>query len=337
MPFLPIQAINRSQAVRIGGKRILPNVTSYIDVTGNILPVLAPTLTNNEVGKKAAGKGLKKSVWFAYGVSAVDAEGKETPLTNVGALKTGAVAEAESELDFGIVKFVQVEHAVKYNIFRTGVGKTGFSTEALALAGTFKLIGTVAQTGAVEGKFEDTNSATSEEGTTEASYGPNTTFFNTSKTAWSTKHELQNHFTEGTIVIVGAQTPNPGDWAPLGKNLEVTLGSEKVELAEAKEYLRRSTGEVRKVAASGSMTAKKTATAGKQRLSVVVYNWLLNQFETIEGEEETEETFYPLTSIVPAEAKLKKYQQKILLVRTTNSVVTPEILDSRVRLLRVTS
>src|ERR1039458_5892078 len=130
-PFLPIQAANRSQAVRIGGKKILPNITSYIDL-GNILPVAEATYTYSKTGKKETGRGLKASVYFAYGVSAVDASGNETPIVLGTPAKTEAGAETESNLNFVKVKFAPVAHAVKYNIFRTGIGKTGYGSAAEA-------------------------------------------------------------------------------------------------------------------------------------------------------------------------------------------------------------
>src|ERR1019366_10420907 len=88
--FLPIRAISRSQAVRIGGQTIKTNATSYVDF-GNLAPLLAaPTLDVTKITGKvseqhagsrtlSAGKegGLKASVFFGYAVTAVDARSEE--------------------------------------------------------------------------------------------------------------------------------------------------------------------------------------------------------------------------------------------------------------------
>jgi len=329
MAFLPVQAANRSQRVRIGGKTILPRITSYIDL-GQIAPVSAPTFTFTKEGKESEGRGLKKSVWFAYGVSAVDASGNETPIA-IAAAKTEAGAETAEAKNFVILAFVPVAHAVKYNLFRTGVGKTGFASEALALAATPKLIATVAAstvTG-LTGSYTDANGLSgSEEGTTTNS-GVNTTFYNTSGTAWSTFHELQNHLAIGALIVVGNLTPNPNDYVPVGKAWEVTLEAEKVKVAELKELLQRSTGEVRKVA-TASPTAKKVE-AEKERYTLLVYNSLTNVVESIEGAEETEKAGVLATTT----AKLTKYQQVLLVLRTTHASTTPTIFSGLENLTRV--
>lgn len=334
MAFLPVQAANRSQRVRIGGKTILPRITSYIDL-GSILPIAAPTFTYSKIGKKASGKGLEKSTFFVYGVTAVDASGNETPIA-VAVAKTEAGAGAESELNFAKVAFVPVAHVVSYNVFRSGKGTGTEYTEAEALKLPLKLIATIKAstvTGATE-TYEDTNSLTSEEGTTEPTGGvTNTTFYNTSKTAWSTFHELQNHLAIGALIVVGNLTPNPNDWVPyVAGDWAVTLGSEEVKVAEAKELLQRSTGLVRKVVAA-TPKAKKTA-ASKERYTYIIYNTLTNKVESVEGAEIAEKSVASEAIEVVA-AKLTKYQQALLVVRTTNSVTTPEIISGRENVVRV--
>jgi len=333
MAFLPIQADNRSQRVRIGGKTILPFITSYVD-EGFITPLQAPTFTNSEVGKKASGKGLKKEVYFAYGVTAVDAAGSETPIY-IAAQKTGAGAEAESELNFVKVKFVPVDHAVSYNIYRSGVGKTGYATEAEALAATLKKIANVPASEATgfTAEYQDANSLATEEGTTSPTGGTglvaNKTYYNTGGTAWSTRHELQNHLTLGAVVVVGPLTLAGTDLVPVLESWSWTLESEKIKVAELKTGLLRSTGQIVKIA-TVSPTAKKTA-AGKERLTLFVYNRLLNTVESIEGAEETEKE----ANLGNVEAKLKTYQEVVLVVKTTNSITTPAIVSGRGNLLRV--
>lgn len=330
MAFLPVQAANRSQRVRIGGKTILPRITSYIDL-GVLSPIAAPTFTQSAIGKKAAGKGLKKEVWFAYGVTAVDASGNETPIA-IAAVKTGAGAEAESELNFVKVGFVPVAHTVSYNVFRTGIGKTGAVSEALALAATPKLIATVkaSEVTGLTGTYEDTNSLASEEGSTAPTAGvTNTTFYNTSGNAWSTFHELQNHLAIGALITVGNLTSNPNDYVPVGKAWELTLEAEKVKVAELKELLQRSTGEVRKVL-TASPTAKKVE-AAKERFTLLVYNTLTNVVESIEGVEEAEKTAVLATTT----AKLTKYQQLLVVLKTTPASTTPTIYSGLENLTRV--
>ena len=132
-PFLPIRAISRSQAVRIGGQTIKTNATSYVDL-GNLPPLLAvPTLdVTDETGKVSqqhagsrtlkAGKegGLVKSKYFGYAVTAVDANGVETPISGTVAGKTGAVKEEESEMAFIKVEWKAVPNASSYHVYRVG-------------------------------------------------------------------------------------------------------------------------------------------------------------------------------------------------------------------------
>jgi hypothetical protein len=337
MAFLPVQAANRSQRVRIGGKTILPRITSYIDL-GSILPVTAPTLTFTKTGEESEGRGLKKSVFFAWGVTAVDASGNETPLALTSG-ETEAGAETEKAKNFAKVTFTPVAHAVKYNVFRTGVGKTGFATAALALAATPKLIATIAASSVVGATevYVDKNGLTgSEEGTTEATGGvTNVTFYNTSKTAWSTFHELQNHLAIGALIVVGNITPNPNDWVPyVAGDWAVTLGVEEVKVAKAKELLQRSTGLVREVTAA-TPAAKKAATAGDEIYTYIVYNTLTNKVESVEGAQEVEKTLSQQAAIEVVAAKLTKYQQPLLVVRTTHTVTTPEIISGRENVVRV--
>lgn len=333
MAYLPIQADNRSQRVRIGGKTILPFITTYVDL-GFLSP---PTVvyTNNEVGKKAKGRGLKASVYFAYGVTAVDASGTETPIELV-AVKTGAVVEAESELDFTVVTITEVAHAVSYNVYRSGVGKTGFATAAEALAAPLKLLANLTPTlAAFTQVYEDANGlAGSEEGTTAPSSSAysvsNKTYYNTGGTSWSTRHELQNHLTYGAVTVVGPLTPNGNDFVPYGAPWELELKSEEIKVKALTTLLQRSTGLTRAVA---EVLPKplKTAKEGYTRYSAIVYNTLTNLVEGVFGGEELAATATPKT----VEATLTKYQQVLVIVRTTHTVKTPEVVSGRDNLLRV--
>jgi hypothetical protein len=288
--YLPIRALSRSQAVRIGGKTIKTNVTAYVDLGYLDVPA-TPTKAASEIGKKAefkeGGKGLKKEVYFAYYVTAVDASGNETTPTLVVSALAGKGAEVESEYNFVEVKFVAVDHATKYNIYRAGVAATGYATAALAEAAAPKLIATVTPTTTGAQSYLDTGVALK----TQILPTVNNTFYNTGGTAWSTRHELANHQAIGAITIVGNLTCNPNDWAPYGAAETQTPEAEKVTFAGT-TWIQRSTGELRTVAeakvAKGANTGKPAA--GKEVIAVYYYNPRTNLIESVQSAVVAEKT-----------------------------------------------
>jgi hypothetical protein len=290
--YLPIRANSRSQAVRIGGKTIKTNVTAYIDLGYLDVPA-TPTKAAVEVGKKAefkeGGEGLKKEVYFAYYVTAVDASGNETTPTLVVSALAGKGAEVESEYNFVEVKFVAVDRATKYNIYRAGVAATGYATAALAEAAAPKLIATVTPTTTGAQSYLDTGVALK----TQILPTVNNTFYNTGGTSWSTRHELANHQAIGAITVVGNLTPNPNDWAPWSAAVTQTPEAEKVKFQGAEvEWIQRSTGTLRKVAeakvAKGANTGKPAA--GKEVIAVYYYNPRTNLIESVVSAEVAEKT-----------------------------------------------
>lgn len=290
--YLPIRANSRSQAVRIGGKTIKVGVTSYIDLGYLDVPA-TPTAAAKETGKKAElvtnsnAKALVKEKFFAYYVTAVDASGAETTPTLAVAVESGKGAEGEGTLNFNEVKFTAVDHATKYNVYRGGVAQTG-GTEAEALAAAPKLIGTVTPTKTGAQTFLDTGIELG----TQVLPTVNNTQYNTSGTAWSTRHELANHQAIGAITVVGNITPNPNDWAPWSAAVTQTPEAEKVKFGAEAEWIQRSTGTLRKVAEAKVTKSANTGkpAAGKEVIAVFYYNPRTNKIESVISAEVAEKT-----------------------------------------------
>jgi hypothetical protein len=289
--YLPIRANSRSQAVRIGGKTIKTNVTSYIDLGYLDVPA-TPTgklIEAGEASEQAANsnvKGLLKEKFFAYYVTSVDASGAESTPTLAVATESGKDTEAAKHLNFIEVKFVAVDHATKYNIYRGGVAQTG-GTEAAVLALAPKFIGTLTPTTTGAQVFKDTGIELGKQTIPTV----NSTFYNTGGTAWSTRHELANHQAIGAITVVGNLTCNPNDWAPYSAAETQTPEAEKVKFAGA-TWIQRSTGTLRTVAeakvAKGANTGKPAA--GKEVIAVYYYNPRTNLIESVQSAVVAEKT-----------------------------------------------
>jgi hypothetical protein len=73
--YLPIRAFNRSQNLRIGGFKIGPNTTSYIDLGQLPIPIGVQTPVETTTG----GTGLGSATAYYYVITAVDGNGGETP------------------------------------------------------------------------------------------------------------------------------------------------------------------------------------------------------------------------------------------------------------------
>ena len=262
-PFLPIRAISRSQAVRIGGQTIKTNATSYVDL-GNLAPVLVtPTLVVTDKTGKASqqhagsnAKALIKSKFFGYAVTAVDSNGVDTPINGVVAGETEAGAESESNLNFITVNWKAVPGATSYNVYRTGAAQTGL-TKALAETEQPLFLANV-----TEATYQDTGV----EVTTQKPPTVNDTNIYR-KRAFSPKKELRSHLALGAIVVVGDLTYSNSDWVVVNDpepGFAITYSAEKVKVAEG-TLRQRSTGLTFKVAAK-ELTSLE-AIAGKEIVS----------------------------------------------------------------------
>lgn len=321
-PFLPIQALNRSQAVRIGGKHILPKITSYVDFGQLAIPYSAPSFTYSKVGKKAEGPGLKKSVYFPYAVTAVDAAGGETQVSVLAVAKTEAGAETESNLNFVKLTWEPVTNATKYNIYRGGKAATGIASEALAQVATLGLIGnsttaSFTDFGAVETPGVEPPTV-------------NGSSFNTNKNpGWSPFKELQNHTSQGAIIVVGGLTNSSSDWViSSGGTLSGIETKLKITLGEA-TWKQRSTG---RVAVTKSTQLTVTAAAsGKFAGIYFVFNAASGTLEIVAGAEVAEAklvvyptlkaTQIPFASGLVGEAELE--------VATPPTAIAPGLVDLR--------
>lgn len=332
-PYLPIRALSRSQAVRIGGKTVKPNATTYVDLGSLDVPAVATLDVTDETGKKAQqapnsnAKGLLKEKFFAYYVTAVDASGGESTPTLVVTGESGKGTEAESKMNFIEVKFVGVPHAAKYNIYRGGVAQTG-GTAAAVEALTPKLIGTVTSTSQGALTFLDTGIELG----TQAPPTVNNTYYNTGGTAWSTRHELANHQAIGAVVVVGPVTANPNDWAPWNAAVTATVEAEKVKFSAA-EFIQRSTGTIRSVAeAKVSKGAnQKEPASGKEVVAVYFYNPRTNLIESVQSAETAEGTA-GLQAKVEGEVTAGGVQ--LTVYKSLNGSTTPKLVSGQDTLRR---
>lgn len=286
-PFIPIRAISRSQAIRIGGQTIKTNVTSYVDL-GNLAPLLAaPTVTvSTKEGKKAelhAGsnaKALIKSKFFGYAVTAVDATGVETPISGTADIETEAGAEGEGSLNFIKVEWKAVPSATSYNVYRVGKSQTGIATAALALSGTLGFLANVLPaTNTTIEEYIDTG--------VEVTSAKPATVNNTNiypKRAFSPIKELRNHLAIGAVVVAGPLTASNSDWVvvdtPSTMQFVLTFGAEEAKVATG-EIKNRATGQV--VFVEKATVATVEAIAGKEIRSYLVFNTQTRLVEVVEG------------------------------------------------------
>lgn len=320
-PFLPVQGLTRSQDVRIGGKLLRPGITSYIDLGFLATPYGSPTFTFSKVGKKAAGPGLKKGVWFGYAVTAIDGSGGETPLGVLAAAKTETGVETESNLNFAIPAWEAVPNAVGYNVYRTGVSVTGFSTEAAALTGTPGLVGTTSTT-----TFTDAGNV--ETPGVEAPL-TNTSSFNTGKGAYKPLKELQSHSAIGAYIIVGGLSNSSSDWIiSAGGTLSAIESKLKVTLGET-TWKRRSDGRVT-ITKSTQLTVT-AASAGKFQGIYFVFNTAAGVLEVVAGEAVTEAKLvvYPTLKATQIPFASGLVGETELEIATPPTAIAPGLVDLR--------
>ena len=320
-PFLPVRAISRSQAVRIGGQTIKTNATTYVDL-GNLAPVLAlPVLDvtdiTGETSQQHAGTvsgALKASVYWGYAVTAVDASGAETPINGVVSGKTGAGGGTDKNQNFVKVTWTAVPNATSYNVYRVGKSATGITTAALSVTGQpYFLANTTGVT------YLDTGV----EVTTKKPPVANDTSIYT-KRAFSPKKELRNHLALGAVVIAGPLTASGYDWVvpniPSTVQFVQTFGAKEVRIAEG-QILQRSTGIL--VTVTAATLTSKTAAGGKEYNSYVVFNTQSHLAELVEGTEvATGKAVLPtLTSV----------QVPLYTINTAASETPTAVLDLRPR------
>ncbi len=284
-PYLPIRAISRSQAVRIGGQTIKTNATSYVDL-GNLNQLAAKAaLTATEAGAKAelhAGsnaKALVKAKFFGYAVSAVDANGVETPINGVVEVVSGNGAEGEGSLNFIKVVWSVVPKASSYNVYRTGKSQTGLA-EFVAETSQPYFLANVAATVGPTNEYLDTGV----EVTTRVPVTVNNTNIYP-KRAFSPTKELRNHLALGAIIPVGPLTRSNSDWVVVQPETQFKLTFEEKKLKLTKGELRqRSTGSVVSIATEASEIVTVLSAAGKEKKALVVFNTQSQILEIVESE-----------------------------------------------------
>lgn len=324
--FLPLQAISRSQRVRIGGQTVSPTGISFVDVGIVDPPATAynATLTGS-AGATKTGK-LAEGKYYAYVITAVDASGNETIPSPEVVVKTVAEAEPSAKTEW-----TAVPHAAKYRVYATpaagGASEAAASTEALAL------IGETAST-----EFVDTGQVR------QSAIPPtsNTTKYNVLGGAWSTRKELQNHFAIGAVQQLGGYTKTNLNIVPLavkGENpFAISFASEEVKVVKAANgAIVRSDGhfyseEVAALAATGFKSGGTT----KTRLGAVVLNTrsrsaapgtaaksnLIGKLELIEGTEATSEAQTQAEFEANLANKITHYQQVLYIVQVKVKTVT---------------
>lgn len=335
-PFLPITADNRSQNIRVGGKKVTPGKVTYVDF-GNLLVPGSMGLTavgeelklNKElkltVTKTGAGSTtLVKSKWFGYAVTALDAYGGETPPSAINVKETEAGTEGAGARNEIKVEWLAVPFATAYKVYRAGVGKTGLASEAVALETTPEFIAEVtAVKSATEPFVYEYNDAGQVETPKGKPPATNNTFYNTNKTAQKPFRDLQNHLAIGAILTVGPLTDNPGEWVPVSvKTWELKLESEKIKL-EKGEIENRATGVVREVAEAKPTITK--AAAGEEYVYLVVYNTLNGKVEALQGKKVAAGKA-SLTEATITE-KLTAYMQPLFGLKQTGTETIPSVIN----------
>lgn len=285
-PFIPIRAISRSQAVRIGGQTIKTNATSYVDL-GNLSEVVAKAaLTATEAGEKSeqhAGsntKALIKKKFFGYAVAAVDTNGVETPINGVVQVESGSGAEGEGSLNFIKAVWNAVPKAASYNVYRTGKSQTGLATGEAETAQPYFLANVAAVAEASTGEYLDTGV----EVTTHVPVAVNNTNIYPSK-AFSPTKELRNHLAIGAVIVTGGLTQSNSDWVVVNPETQfvLTFAEKKLKLTKG-ELRQRSTGIIVAIATEPSEILTVLSAAGKEKKAIVVYNSQSQKLEVVESE-----------------------------------------------------
>jgi len=243
-PFLPIRAWNRSQRVRIGGKNLSPNETTYVDLGELSTPigVRASTATTG-------GTGLAASTEYFYKVVAIDTYGGETlPSAEVN-VTTGTGATNSNTLSW-----LPVANASGYNVYRS----TTTGTETLVASGV--LTAYFVDTGVT--KINNYNYKAGKALPTKN----NTSYSDISRQ--NVKKELSYHSAIGAFYVVGPITASSSQTVVVSglsttvANLVVTVASGEVE--------NRSTGIY--TAVTGGTTTLSAASATEDRTDLVWVN-----------------------------------------------------------------
>jgi len=273
--FLPITADTRSQRVRIARQNIaeFPAIT-YINL-GQVDPPLTAynsgtlTFTANETAEKPS---LKKSKYYLYAITSVDSGGNESQPYFVEE-KSGGGAEGAGSSNWNELEWNNVPHAVAYKVYASAVA--GGAKEAISQVNLVEEV----KPGTTTSKFID-------KAQTRGTVVPpsvNSTQFNVGGGAFSTRKELQNHLSQGAIIVLGGYTPSNLDFVPIkgSKAWELVLESEQFKVVKAEEVLQRSTGRVNATVVRELTQAAFKSEASKEKVAIAVYNTGNGQLESL--------------------------------------------------------
>jgi hypothetical protein len=299
-PFIPVEGLNRSANVRIGGQSVKFGKVAFIDLNQLASPA-ALTSTISKVGKTSPG--LTKSKEYFYSVTALDASGGETPASPEKGVKTEAGAEAENEYNEIKLTWTAIPNAVSYNVFRTKAG---------GAAGTEVLYASVTKP-----EYADNGNGAEKAGVVPP--GTNNTYANNGKGAVPSKKELKEHTTFGQLMVVGSLSATNTDWVSTTENpWGLTLESEKVTVAKAKEVKQRSTGIFQGSECAEASVSSIKSTSENEKYVAIVYNFLNNKIEGVVGTDEAEKA----ASVAKVLEKVTSVQQLLYLVNTIGTTKT---------------
>lgn len=298
-PFLPIQASDRSQNVRVGGQKVNYGVTTYVDL-GNlgIVPV-KPTLSSSEVGKNEV-EGIEKEEKLLYSVIALDAFGGETTQSASTEIESGKGKNEVGKSNYNeiTVEWTAVYGATEYRVIRA---KVSAPTKWFS-------VGTTKATKLVDKVNKPAEFTVP---TVNNTYVAN-------KTNVNPRYELNHHNPINSYLVVGPLTASNLDWAPIVEEAPwaLTLESEKVKVAKAKELRQRSTGNYQTAEVAAASLTGIVSEANKEKYVAVVYNSLNNKVEAVTGANEAE------ASVAAVLAKIAPGQQLLYLLNTIGTTKT---------------
>lgn len=250
--FLPVRAYNRSQSVRIGNQKIISGETTYVDLGQLPIPLGVHAITAT-----TGGTGLAESTKYFYAVTAVDAYNKETPISAIVEVTTGADTTSSNNVSWIPITEKSGNFTVtakSYNVYRgTEEGKltriaSGVTTHFYLDTGVNSILNTNFLAGGT--------AATS-----------NKTFY-TSESGQSNRKDLSYHSAIGSYYVVGPLTNTPSE--VVVQSGVTSSAANLVITVAAGELKNRTTGLY--VTVAGGSTTLSAASSTEDRTDLVWVN-----------------------------------------------------------------
>lgn len=320
-PFLPIQAISRSQRIRIAGKTILPGVNNYIDLCQLNNPTALAEKSKTATGE--TGPGLAENGKYVYAIVANDAFGGTTLSSPLIEITAGAGTNGKTkEWNETTFEAAPVDFATSYSIYRikatlTEVREKTAKEEEIA----WELLTKTLELGSKKTILEYTDSGVTAIATKQSLPVVNNTYYNTNKTGYPIKRELQNHLAIGAILITGPAGPYASDWSvyvsqktkpsELAEVLKLESNgvpvSKKVKVEKTGELRNRFTGQVVSVTELATATPTESAKLKFEVKSYIIANVQTKIVEIVKGKEVEGKGNAILPTLTPYQVPLASY------------------------------